>query len=90
MHRKITIDDKNMNLFSELVRGVNLIRSTELITIAFDLGLLDIYSPNIPNAKKELLDALLWGLKLEGCAISEKEMATTHSLAIDIQPLNLN
>jgi hypothetical protein len=74
MHKKITIDNKNLNLFSEAVTGVKLIRSTELITIAFDLGLLDNYSPTIPNAKKELLDALLWGLKLEGCAISEKEI----------------
>ena len=38
------------------------------------LGLLNNYLPNIPDSKKELLDALLWGLKLEGCAISEKEI----------------
>ena len=80
MHRKINIDNKNMNLFSEIVKGVKLIRSTELITTAFDLGILDNYSPNIPNAKRELLDALLWGLKLEGCAISEKEIRLISKL----------
>lgn len=80
MHRKINIDHKNMNIFSETVKSVKLIRSTELITIAFDLGLLDNYSPDIPNAKRELLDALLWGLKLEGCAISEKEIRLISKL----------
>ena len=35
---------------------------------------------NIPDAKKELLDALLWGLKLEGCAISEKEIRLINKL----------
>ena len=80
MHRQITIDDQYLTLFSKAVKGVKLIRSTELVTVAFDLGLLDNYSPNIPNAKKELLDALLWGLKLEGCAISEKEIRLISKL----------
>ena len=80
MHRKITIDNKNLKIFSKAVNGVKLIRSTELITVAFDLGLFDNYSINIPNAKKELLDALLWGLKLEGCAISEKEIRLISKL----------
>ncbi|MBW2985320.1 hypothetical protein KY313_01560 [Candidatus Woesearchaeota archaeon] len=74
MHRKIIMNNENINLFSEAVRGIKLIRSTELVTVAFELGLLNNYLPNIPDSKKELLDALLWGLKLEGCAISEKEI----------------
>ena len=80
MHRKITKDNKNLDLFSEAVKDIKLIRSTELVTVAFDMGLLDNYSPNIPNARKELLDALLWGLKLEGCAISEKEIRLISKL----------
>ena len=74
MHRKITINNKNLVIFSEAVKEVKLIRSTELITVAFDLGFFDSYFIDIPDANKELLDALLWGLKLEGCAISEKEI----------------
>jgi hypothetical protein len=80
IHRKITIDDEHLLAFSKEVEGVKLIRSTELVTVAFDLGLLDNYLPNIPNSKKELLDALLWGLKLEGCAISEKEIRLISKL----------
>ena len=80
MHRKITMNHENINLFSDAVKGVKLIRSTELVTIAFELGLLDTYLPKIPNPKKELLDALLWGLKLEGCAISEKEIRLISKL----------
>ena len=43
MHKKITIDNKNLNLFSEAVKGIKLIRSTELVTVAFELGLLNVY-----------------------------------------------
>ena len=74
MHRKITLDNKNLDIFSKAVKGIKLIRSTELVIIAFNLGLFNKYSLPIPNANKEILDALLWGLKLEGCAISEKEI----------------
>ncbi|MBC8444001.1 hypothetical protein H8D83_00290 [Candidatus Woesearchaeota archaeon] len=80
IHRKVSIDQTNLKKFITAVKGVNLIRSAELVSIAFELGLLDKYISNRPNAKKELLEALLWGIKLEGCAISEKEIRMIDKL----------
>jgi len=82
VHRKVSMDKENVKKFTRAVEGVNLIRSAELVSIAFELGLLDRYISNRPNAKKELLDALLWGIKLEGCAISEKEIRIINKLEL--------
>jgi hypothetical protein len=36
--------------------------------------LLDKYIANISNAKKHLLQAVLWGIKLNGCSVGQKEI----------------
>lgn len=51
-----------------------MIRSVELVTIAYELGMLDKYLPNAPDPKKTLLDSVLWGVKLNGCAVSKHEI----------------
>ena len=42
--------------------------------MAFELGLLDKYLAEIPDAKKQLLQAVLWGVKLNGCSISQEDI----------------
>ncbi|MBU0535500.1 MAG: hypothetical protein KKE20_00935 [Nanoarchaeota archaeon] len=74
LHSKIDIDKKNLAEFRKSTRDIDMIRSTELVTIAFEKGLLDRYLPNLPNPRKELLESILWGLKLNGCSISEQEI----------------
>ena len=44
------------------------------MTIAYERGILDRFAAKIPNPQKELLDGVLWGLKINGCAISGKEI----------------
>ena len=58
-------------------KRIHVIRSTELVTMAYEKGILDQYliqTPLVDDPRKELLEALLWGLKLNGCSISEKEI----------------
>ncbi|HLC98559.1 MAG TPA: hypothetical protein VJC00_00960 [Candidatus Nanoarchaeia archaeon] len=74
LHTKISVDRHNLDEFRKRTSSIRMIRSTELVTIAFEKGLLDQYLPNIPEPKRELMDSLLWGLKLNGCSISEKEI----------------
>ena len=74
LHIKISVNYKNIKAFQEKIRQIKLIRSVELVAVSYELGLLDRYLPNIKNAKKELLDSVLWGLKLNGCAISSSEI----------------
>jgi len=78
LHCKIKPNKNNIKDFKKILEDVQIIRSTELITIAYKLGLLDNYlidkSPSIKSPKKRLLDAALWALKVRGCAISKKEI----------------
>jgi hypothetical protein len=80
IHTKVEINKDNLNFFKEEFKKINVIRSAELMSVAFELGILDDYAKqngvkidNI-NLKESLIEGLLWGLKLRGCAISEEEI----------------
>ena len=72
LHTKITMNTKLLKLFKKNINKVKIIRSTELMTVAFEKGLLDKYIVGFD--KKEAIDAILWGLRLRGCAISSEEI----------------
>ena len=69
LHVKIKLKESNFNFFKEF----KVIRSTEIIYVAYKKGLI-----NLKN--KNLLDALLYALKFKGCAISEQEIEEIKSL----------
>jgi hypothetical protein len=75
LRTKLHVDTGRLDQFRNMTRHVEIIRSAELVTVAYEQGLLDSYVVKIPNARKELLDSVLWGVKLNGCAISEDEIA---------------
>ncbi|HLC67016.1 MAG TPA: hypothetical protein VJK52_05245, partial [Candidatus Nanoarchaeia archaeon] len=52
------------------------LRSTELAVMAYELGALDSLVLKIPEARKQLLQGVLWGLKLAGCGIPQREIDT--------------
>ncbi|MBW2978088.1 hypothetical protein KY331_04550 [Candidatus Woesearchaeota archaeon] len=75
LHSKIKPHKNNIKDFKKILEDVQVIRSTEIVTIAYKLGLLDEYQiKEIDSPKKRLLDAALWALKIRGCAISKKEI----------------
>ncbi|MFH1211076.1 MAG: hypothetical protein V1645_04125 [archaeon] len=80
LHTKIEVDNEKLKRLKKLVEGVSIIRSSELMTVAYELGVMDIYTRkegrDIVNIdlKKNLLDGMLWGLKLKGCAITKNEI----------------
>ncbi|MBW2986373.1 hypothetical protein KY333_03305 [Candidatus Woesearchaeota archaeon] len=65
--------DKLVKLHKE-VEGVKLIRSLELAAIAYEHNILDDYLVKIPEARKQLLQAILWGIKLNGCSAGQNEI----------------
>lgn len=75
LHEKVEMDLEASRQFSTMVKGVKIIRSVELVTLAFELGILDKFVVNVPNAKRALLESVLWGVKLHGAAVSEEEIA---------------
>ncbi len=52
---------------------MNVLRSVDLVTIAYELGMLNRYLFK-PELKKTLLEGVLWGTKLNGCSVSREEI----------------
>ncbi len=72
--QKIESDKIKIKQFSSQLQGINIIRSTELVGVAYRLGLLDGFIPPGKEGKETLLDAVLWATKYNGCAITEHEI----------------
>ncbi len=82
LHTQVTVDKANLAEFKSITKDIKMIRSTEMVTMAFELGLLNRYLPNIKNARKQLLESVLWALKLNGAAISQNEIDEMVKLEI--------
>ena len=79
LHTKVTMDRVILKRFSKITKNVNVIRSVELFTVAYELGILERYldtlkDKTIENPKLSLLEAGLWALKYKGATVSEKEI----------------
>ncbi len=74
MHADVTVDHEKLHIFNEMTKHIQIIRSVELAAVAFERGLLNRYLVEIPNARKELLDSILWAIKLNGCSVTEEEI----------------
>ena len=82
LHTSVSINESNLKEFGNTTNGLKVIRSVELVTIAYELGVLDNYITKLPNARKNLLESILWGVKLNGCAVSKDEIEQIMKLEI--------
>ncbi len=57
------------SIIEEKINGINVIRSSEIVTFAFESGLVSYETDN-----KTMLEALLYGIKSSGCAITRDEI----------------
>lgn len=74
LHTNVALNKDMLKKFRKEVKGLNVLRSVELATVAYEMGLLDRYLTNMKEPRKELLDSVLWGIKLNGCAVSKREI----------------
>lgn len=74
LHTPIAINESNLKEFNLMVKGIKVIRSIELVAIAYEQGILNSFITKIPDARKNLLESVLWGVKLSGCAVSKEEI----------------
>ena len=81
LHTPIFTDYEKLNKLKKLLYGIKVIRSVELATLAYEYKILNKYI--VPSERKtyrglnrELLDSVLWGLKLRGCSVSQSEINT--------------
>ncbi|MEK6982148.1 MAG: hypothetical protein AABX38_04415 [Candidatus Micrarchaeota archaeon] len=66
----IMVSRDNMQKFTELIKGITCIRSSELVIIGYENGYFDDYK----EMKKEILEASLYKIKLSGCSIRFDEI----------------
>jgi len=69
LHTKIQINNRNLREIMDKFSGMTILRSCDLMTIAYEKQLFVKF-----DFHEEFLDALLWGLKLRGCSVSEEEI----------------
>lgn len=79
LHTKISLDKNSLEKLREELRNLRVLRSAELVTIAYELGMLDTYiykheEQQIKEPKRALLEGVLWAIKLNGCSISQDEI----------------
>ncbi len=78
LHTKVKMDESNLKEFKKNINHAKVFRSAEICLIAYELGLFKHSIENnkkfIENAELQFLDAILWALRLKGCAISSMEI----------------
>ena len=72
--RTVSANSVKMNQFSQQLKDVKIIRSIELIALAYKLGFLKNYVPKKKNGNKLLINSILWAAKYNGCAVTPHEI----------------
>ena len=67
---RIIPDEKKIRQLQDLLAGIKICRSTELIALAFEQGFLD----EELEKSRESLEAALYAVKFSGCAVSDREI----------------
>ncbi len=71
---KIDVDKKCVQAFREKVGNLKIIRSIEMAIVGYELGWFDKYLTQDKDARKILIEAILWGIKMRGASISQQEI----------------
>ena len=74
LHTSISVNESNLRDFRNKTKNIKTIRSIELVAVAYEHGILDEYVTKLPDARQNLLESVLWGVKLNGCAVSKDEI----------------
>jgi len=72
LHMPVSINKSKLDEFKSLTSGVMIIKSSDLIAIAHEKGLLKEYIRECMSDKtmRDFISGALWGLKKSGCSIS--------------------
>lgn len=79
LHTSIRINKENLEILKQTLSSIKVIRSAELVIMAYELGAFNSYlSPEI--TKKSMIEGILWAVKLNGCSISDDEIKEIANL----------
>ncbi len=72
--QKVVADKEKVIPLSKSLSGIPIVRSLELVAAAYKMGLLKSYVPPGKGGEDILLDAVLWTVKYNGCAVIGEEI----------------
>ncbi|MBI2137659.1 hypothetical protein HYU12_04015 [Candidatus Woesearchaeota archaeon] len=73
LHTRVDSSQVMIDNFRRLTKDTGILRSAELAAIAFEKRLLERYATSyFENPREAVLESVLWGLKMDGCAINER------------------
>ena len=81
-HKNVTPNLTKMNQFSKELSKVKIIRSIELVSVAYKLGILNDYIPKLRGGKRILVNSILWSTKYNGCAVTPHEIEEIKKLLL--------
>lgn len=73
-NKPVSVDAEKIKQFSKELGSIKIIRSIELVGVAYKMGLLDSYIPEQKNGREVLVEAALWNAKYNGAAVTEHEV----------------
>lgn len=82
LHASVKVDTGVLRELASLTGAPPILRSTELVTLAYSFGLLDRYKVKVPDVEHELLESVLWGMKLHGCSVTDEEIEQLVEVAL--------
>ncbi|HIH39377.1 TPA: hypothetical protein HA219_01475 [Candidatus Woesearchaeota archaeon] len=71
---RIEADKNCLAKIKSMIGNLKVIRSIELAMVGYDLGWFDKYLTDNKDARKDLKEAILWGIKIRGASISQEEI----------------
>ncbi|MBW2964436.1 hypothetical protein KY363_03160 [Candidatus Woesearchaeota archaeon] len=74
LRSKVFINKPSLDKLRNWTKNIRIIRSVELVLMAYEQGILDKYLLEGDDARRTLVDSLLWGVKLHGCAVTRNEI----------------
>ncbi|MBN2420787.1 hypothetical protein JXB27_00750 [Candidatus Woesearchaeota archaeon] len=74
LHTRIAVNKKNLQQLKNRIGHLKVIRSIELAMAGYEMGWFDKYLTKDKNARKILIEAILWGIKIRGASISQVEI----------------
>jgi len=79
LHTAVTWKTGALPQIKKKLSKIRCLRSVELVSVAYNKGFFCHYTHDcpavrVPDIDDQLLEGLLWALKLNGCAISEQEV----------------
>ncbi len=79
LHTGLEINRDNLDRLGQELSPLRVIRSFELVTAAYELGLLNMFALKkeekvVPDIKSAVLEGVLWGVKLNGCSVRRQDI----------------